>query len=75
MLVKAASNNQVDDIVDQARTVWRPRVGRDLAPGEVKQITANVTGFFAVLAEWARKQEREALRNATSESGEARDER
>jgi len=72
--VKAAQSRQADDFVDRTRAVWQPRLGRDLSPDEAKQITANVTGFFAVLAEWVRKEEHEALRSAASENGEARDE-
>ena len=42
------------DAIDRTCDVWQPRVGRDLSRDEAKQIAANVTGFFAVLAEWSR---------------------
>jgi hypothetical protein len=71
--VKAAYNRQTDDLVDRTRAVWQPRLGRDLSPDEAKQIAANVTGFFAVLAEWACNEEQEVLRGAAAGNGEARD--
>ena len=46
--------NLNDDLIGRTREVWRPRLGRDLSRDEVKQIAANVTGFFAILAEWSR---------------------
>ena len=39
---------------EQPRVVWQPRLGRDLSDDEAKQIAANVTGFFGILAEWSR---------------------
>jgi hypothetical protein len=52
--VKAANDNLNDDQIEQTREVWQPRVARDLSRDEAKQITANVTGFFSILTEWAR---------------------
>ena len=52
--VKAANNNLNDDQIERTREVWQPRVGRDLSRDEAKQIAANVTGFFSILAEWSR---------------------
>ena len=43
-----------DNQIDRTRKVWQPRVGRDLTDEDARQITENVTGFFAILAEWAR---------------------
>ena len=37
-----------------AAEVWQPRLGRDLSREDARQIAENVTGFFAVLAEWSR---------------------
>jgi hypothetical protein len=34
--------------------VWQPRLGRDLSREDARQIAENVTGFFAILAEWSR---------------------
>ncbi len=52
--VKTANDNLNDDLVCRTREVWQPRLGRDVTRDEAKQIAANVTGFFAVLAEWSR---------------------
>ena len=52
--VKAANDNFHDDPIERTREVWRPRLGRDLSDDEAKQIAANVTGFFTILAEWSR---------------------
>jgi len=41
-------------LIDRARTVWQPRLGRDLSREDARQIAEDVTGFFAVLAEWLR---------------------
>ena len=43
-----------DNLIDRTREVWQPRLGRDLSPEDARQITANVTGFFSILAEWSR---------------------
>jgi len=72
--VKTAESRQPENLIDRTRSVWQPRLGRDLTPDEARQISANVTGFFAVLAEWARKEEREVQLSAASGNVEARDE-
>ncbi len=72
--VKTAQSRQTENLIDWTRAVWQPRLGRDLTPYEARQISANVTGFFAVLAEWARKEEHEVHTSATSGNVEARDE-
>ena len=43
-----------DNLIDRTRDVWQSRLGRDLSREDARQITENVTGFFALLAEWAR---------------------
>jgi hypothetical protein len=43
-----------DNMIDRTLAVWQPRLGRDLSPEDARQIAENVTGFFAVLAEWLR---------------------
>jgi hypothetical protein len=43
-----------------------PRLGRDLSPDEAKQIAANVTGFFSLLAEWSRHEGQAPLNVGTS---------
>jgi hypothetical protein len=43
-----------DDLIDQTRQVWGPRLGRDLSREDARQIVENFTGFFSLLAEWSR---------------------
>lgn len=43
-----------DNKIDRARNVWEPRIGLDLTDDDTRQIAENVTGFFSILAEWAR---------------------
>ena len=46
----AASNN----LIEQTHKVWQPRLQRNLTDEDARQIAENVTGFFAILAEWSR---------------------
>jgi len=68
-----------DNLIDRTRQVWQPRIGRDLTYEDVRQINENVTGFFALLAEWSRAEMPEPANDtgepAASGSGEARRER
>jgi hypothetical protein len=43
-----------DNLIDRTHEVWKPRLGRDLSREDARQIAENVTGFFTILAEWAR---------------------
>ena len=43
-----------DNLIDRTREVWKPRLRRDLSREDARQIAANVTGFFSILAEWSR---------------------
>jgi hypothetical protein len=43
-----------DNLIDRTRRVWQPRTGHNLTDEDARQITENITGFFAVLAEWSR---------------------
>jgi hypothetical protein len=43
-----------DNLMDRTRKVWQPRTGRNLTNEDARQIAENVTGFFAILAEWSR---------------------
>ena len=49
-----AANDNLDELIGRTRQVWQPRLGRDLSREDARQIAANVTGFFSVLAEWSR---------------------
>ena len=57
--------------------MWQPRLGRDLSREDARQIIENVTGFFAILAEWSRAerpipQNSEAIKPVSS-TGACRD--
>lgn len=43
-----------DNLIDRTVAVWQPRLRRDLNREDARQIAENVTGFFAILAEWSR---------------------
>ena len=64
-----------DSLIDRTRTVWQPRLGRDLTREDARQIMHNVTGCFAVLAEWSRAEKLAAANDAaTPNNGEVRHE-
>lgn len=41
-------------LIAQTHKVWQPRLQRNLTDEDARQIAENVTGFFAILAEWSR---------------------
>jgi hypothetical protein len=43
-----------DNLIEETRRLWHSRSGRDVSREGARQIAENVTGFFAVLAEWSR---------------------
>jgi hypothetical protein len=43
-----------DNLIDRTRRVWQLRTGHNLTDENARQITENITGFFAVLAQWSR---------------------
>jgi hypothetical protein len=65
-------------LVDRTRRVWQPRLGRDLTREDVRQIAENVTGFFAILAEWSRAEapvpSNDTRKPANSDASEVRHE-
>ena len=50
----SANDNLKNDLRQRTRKVWQPRIGRDLSSEDARQIVENVSGFFAVLADWSR---------------------
>jgi chemotaxis regulatin CheY-phosphate phosphatase CheZ len=76
---RPANDNLKDDLTRRTRQVWQPRLGRDLSSENARQIAANVSGFFAVLAEWSRAEMPSPANDAgkpdASESGEVRHDR
>jgi hypothetical protein len=68
-----------DNLIDRTREVWNPRFRRDLSREDARQIIENVTGFFAILADWSRAELRvpanDIAKPSTSDTGELSDER
>jgi hypothetical protein len=54
----AADDNLKYELIGRTRDFWQPRLGRDLGSEDARQIAANVTGFFSVMAEWSRAEMR-----------------
>jgi hypothetical protein len=50
----AANDNLKNELIGSTRQVWQTRLGRDVSREDARQIAENVTGFFALLAEWSR---------------------
>jgi hypothetical protein len=75
----AANDNLKDELIGRTREVWQPRLGRDLSCEDARQIAANVTGFFSVLAEWSRAEmpspANDTGKTDASKNGEARHDR
>ncbi len=59
-----------DNLIDRAIETWQPRTERDLSREDARQIVENVTGFFSVLADWAREEKPEPS-NDTGKPGGA----
>lgn len=47
------------DLTEHTIAVWQPRSPRRLSKEDAREITHNLTGFFAILAEWSRQEGRE----------------
>jgi hypothetical protein len=43
-----------NSLIKQTRKVWQSRIERNLTDEDARQIAVNVSGFFAILAEWSR---------------------
>jgi hypothetical protein len=43
-----------DNLIDRTCRLWKRRLGRDLSREDARLFAQNVTGFFAILAEWSR---------------------
>ncbi len=76
---RPTNDNPKDELIGRTRQVWQPRFGRDLTREDARQIAANVSGFFSVLAEWSRAEMPSPANDAgkpdASENGEARHDR
>ena len=52
-----------DNLIERTRRLWCSRLNRDVSCEDARQIAENVTGFFAVLAEWSNAERRTANDN------------
>jgi hypothetical protein len=43
----------------RTRELWQPKTSRKLTEEDVREIAANVSGFFRLLAEWDREAHQE----------------
>jgi hypothetical protein len=59
-MIRVSAN---DNGIEKTRLLWRSRLGRDVSCEDARQIAENVTGFFAVLAEWSSAEKRAANDN------------
>ena len=66
------SNAENDNLIDHTIETWQWRIARDLSCEDARQIVENVTGFFSILAEWARAEMPEPV-NDTGKPGETND--
>ena len=74
----AANDHDTGKQIARTRQIWQPRFGRDLTDEDARQIMHNVTGFFGVLAEWARAEKMAAANDAARpqpKEGEVRHDR
>jgi hypothetical protein len=65
----AANDNPRNDLIRRTRRTWQPRLGRDLSREDARQIVENVSGFFAVLADWSRSEQANPANDNESEGG------
>ena len=42
-----------DNVDLRTRQVWEPRLGHDLSAEQARQMRADMTGFFGLLARWS----------------------
>lgn len=50
----------------RTRQLWEPRAGRALSNEDLREIEANVTGFFGVLRSWAIREAQDLENGAVS---------
>ena len=49
------ANNAINhDLIDRTLETWQPRIDHPLSRDDARQIIDNVSGFFSILAEWAK---------------------
>jgi hypothetical protein len=50
-----AVKRQIQDIFNQTIAFWSERTGQEFSQEDAREMVANVSGFFTVLAEWQRR--------------------
>ena len=50
---------QVQDIIEHTLAFWSERMGEEYSQEDAREMVANVSGFFQVLAEWERRAKEE----------------
>ena len=75
----AENDNRAEGPILRTRQVWEPRLGYRITDSAAGQFANNVTGFFAVLAQWALMERLEAANDLSMSTrganGEACDDR
>ncbi len=56
----SAVKHQPPDIIEHTIAFWRKRTGEECSHEDARQMVANITGFFDVLAEWDRYSQEES---------------
>ena len=59
-------------LIKRTVDIWQPRSQRPLTGEDARQITENITGFFAILAEWAAAEARQDMGVALPDETEVR---
>jgi hypothetical protein len=47
------------ELSDRTLAVWQSRTPRRVSKEDAREIIENLTGFFTILAEWSRQEERD----------------
>ena len=48
------SNAINNHLIDRTIEIWQPRLSTPLSNENARQIAENITGFFSILAQWAK---------------------
>ena len=59
------------ELTEHTIATWQPRLRRRLSNDDAREITENLTGFFAILAEWSRQEGHDGAETNTSGGAEA----
>ncbi len=59
------------ELTEHTIATWQPRLRRRLSNEDAREITENLTGFFAILAEWSLQDGRNGAETNTSGGAEA----